>query len=262
MALGPQVGSSAGGAPGWTLNRLTGEPARKMREHQDGRLTGLRLDRYSWWVAWREVAEYILPRRYRWLVTPNEYNRGSPINQAIIDPTAGLGVRICAAGMLEGVTSRSRPWLNLTIPDFDAADSSPARLWLDECGKRVLRVMASSNYYSAKHMQLTDLCVFGTGPMIIHEDYKNVINCTVPCAGEYFVAVSPTGVVDTLYREITQTVSQLVAEFGLDKPWGRVEPLHYTEEIEIERVRQPMVSFPHWVAEDAPTEADAYPYAD
>jgi hypothetical protein len=40
-----------------------------------------------------------------------------------------------------------------------------------------------------------------------------------------------------------------VAEFGLDKPWGRVEPLHYTEPRTVNGINLPEVYFPHWVAE-------------
>jgi len=49
----------------------------------------MRIRRYSWWLHWRELADFILPRRYRWLVMTNQMNRGSPINQNIIDSTGG-----------------------------------------------------------------------------------------------------------------------------------------------------------------------------
>ena len=42
-----------------------------IRRQVDGRLLGLRTNRYSWWVHWRELADYYLPRRYKWLITPN-----------------------------------------------------------------------------------------------------------------------------------------------------------------------------------------------
>jgi hypothetical protein len=51
----------------------------------DNPATPLRTERYSWWQHWSQLATYIFPRRYRWLVTPNQMNRGSPINGAIID---------------------------------------------------------------------------------------------------------------------------------------------------------------------------------
>ena len=188
----------------------------KLRQHLDSRLVGLRQARYSSWVEWREVADYILPGRYIWLCTPQEMQRGAPRNQRIIDPTATKASRVCAAGMMGGITSPGRPWFKLTVPDMDVADSSPVKLWLDEVCKRMQRVLAGSNYYSAKSQQYHDLVVFGTAPMLINEDAEDVIHCVNPCAGEYFLANSPRLTIDTFYREFSQTVAQLVAEFGED----------------------------------------------
>src|SRR5215472_7534482 len=61
-----------------------------------------------------------------------------------------------------------------------------------------------------------DLVVFGTGAMIIYEDYDNVICCYNPCPGEYYLESSDTLYVDSIYREFTYTVSQTVQRFGID----------------------------------------------
>jgi hypothetical protein len=58
------------------------------RTELEAELASLRTERYGWWQHWSQLATYILPRRYRWLVTPNQMNRGSPINGAIIDSPA------------------------------------------------------------------------------------------------------------------------------------------------------------------------------
>jgi hypothetical protein len=203
------------GPASWFQPRLKSPEVIKLVQHMESRLIGLRTDRYTWWVHWREVAEYILPRRYRWLVTPNELSRGVPLNQHIINNTGSKKAQDCAAGLKEGTTSSGRPWFKLTIPDMDVADTSPVKLWLDEVEKRILRVLAGSNYYSAKATQYFDLVVFGTAPMLIYEDSTDVIRCFNPCAGEYYLANSDELRIDTFYREITMTVSQLVQKFQL-----------------------------------------------
>src|SRR5256885_1538790 len=86
-----------------------------LRRYQQGRLLGLRNNRYSWWTHGRELADYILPRRYKWLITPNQMNRGSPINQHILDSTGTLAARNLAAGMMSGISSPTRPWFKLKI---------------------------------------------------------------------------------------------------------------------------------------------------
>ena len=64
----------------------------RMRVHCDQRIASLKIERMSWWTHWQEIATYILPRRYKWLVAPNQGNRGSPINGKIIDETATLAL--------------------------------------------------------------------------------------------------------------------------------------------------------------------------
>jgi len=76
----------------------------ELRKTMDGRLLGLRVNRYSWWTHWRDLADYILPRRYKWLITPNMMARGSPINGHILDSTGTLAARNLAAGMMTGCT--------------------------------------------------------------------------------------------------------------------------------------------------------------
>lgn len=212
--VGAQAPQSASPTPAYSEAATMGAAIQKLRQHLDSRIIGLRQARYSWWVSWRDVADYLLPRRYIWLATPNELSRGMPINQHIIDPTGTKSSQICAAGLLSGVSSPGKPWFKATIPDMDIADTSPVKLWLDEVCKRIMRVMSGSNYYSAKATQYQDLVVFGTAPMLINEDKEDVIRCVNPCAGEYYAANGPRLTIDTFYREFVQTVAQLVGEFG------------------------------------------------
>src|ERR1700726_2735559 len=57
-------------------------------QHLEARLGALRNWRWSWWALWASLAEYILPRRYKWLVTANTFNRGAYLNNTIVDETA------------------------------------------------------------------------------------------------------------------------------------------------------------------------------
>lgn len=187
----------------------------KIRQHVDNRLIGLRVDRSSWWVHWREIADYILPRRFKWLVTPNQAARGSPINQKIIDSTGTLAMRVLAAGMMSGITSPGRPWFRLKTSNEEINDKGDVKLWLDECQKRMLTVFAQSNYYTCKAKQYESLSTFGTSPLIIYEDFEDVIRCYVSMTGEYYVANSARLSIDTLYREYVMTTWQCASEFGL-----------------------------------------------
>lgn len=188
-----------------------------LRQQVDGRFSGLYNDRYSWWQHWRDLADYILPRRYIWLVTPNKANRGGNINTKILDSTGTVAARTCASGMMSGITSPTRPWFKLAIEGFDAGDeSSPVSLWLAEVERRMMKVFAESNFYNAIAVTYFDLVVFGTAAMLVYEDHEDIIRCFNPCLGEYFLANSARMKVDTFYREYVQTVAQVVQEFGLE----------------------------------------------
>lgn len=181
-----------------------------------GRLIGLRTNRYSWWTHWRELADYILPRRYRWLVTANQQSRGSPINQHILDSTGTLAAANLAAGMMTGCVDPTKRWFRLSVNRIDSTQTSPTSLWLAECERLMYLIFQESNFYTSMATFLLDLVIFGTAAMLIYEDFENVINCENPSAGEYFLDISAKNRPDVFYREFTYTVSQTVEEFGYD----------------------------------------------
>jgi hypothetical protein len=187
------------------------------RDELEAELNALRTERYSWWVYWGQLATYYIPRRYRWLVTPNQMNRGSPINGAIIDSTGTIAARTLASGMMSGITSPTRPWFKLRIPGVNPEDEvNPINIWLADCTRRMMRVFQESNFYNAIAVLYLDLAVFGTAPMLIYEDFENVIQCYNPCAGEYYVWNDDKLRVGGIAREMTMTISQMVQKFGLE----------------------------------------------
>lgn len=199
------------------MTPVTGDPIGiKLRKQFDGRLSGLKVNRYSWWVHWRELADYVLPRRYKWLITPNQAARGSPINQHIIDSTGTLAARNCAAGMLTGTTNPTKQWFRLKINKIDSTQTGPVSLWLAECERLLRAIFQASNFYQAMATFYFDLVVFGTATILIYEDFENVIKCYNPCAGEYFLDNSSDFKAKVFYREFVLTVAQVVEQFGID----------------------------------------------
>jgi len=197
-----------------------------LRKYCDSRIIALRNARYSWWAHWRELADYFLPRRYRWLVAPNQSNRGSPINQHIIDSTGCIAARNCASGILSGKSSPIRPWFKLKLGRQDSTQSTPTSLWLAECERLMYLVFHESNFYNSIATFYADLVVFGTATMLVYEDFDNVIHCINPCAGEFYLANDAKNRPTTFYREFTMTISSVVEEFGLDACSDNVQRLY------------------------------------
>lgn len=194
--------------------------------YSQGRLIGLRINRYSWWTHWRELADYFLPRRYKWIVTPNQQSRGSPINQHILDSTGVICARNLASGLVSGKSSPTRPWFKLRVGTVDSTTTSPVSLWLAECERILYLIFAESNFYNSIAQFYFDLVIFGTAVILIYEDYDNVINCINPCAGEYYIDIDGKYRPTIFYREFTLTVSAIVNEFGYDQCSESVRSLY------------------------------------
>jgi hypothetical protein len=187
-----------------------------IKQRCQARLKGLYEPRLPWWGHWRELANYILPRRYRWLLSPNEAQnyRASMMNSTILDSTGTLAARVLAAGMMAGITSPSRPWFKLTMESADNDQSSDVNRWLAECQRRMARVFNESNFYNSMATMYLDLGVFGTGPVIIYEDREDVIRCYNPCAGEYYITEDDAHRIGAFAREFVMTVEQVVQKWG------------------------------------------------
>src|SRR5258708_26885164 len=193
----------------------------RLRAFQQGRLLGLRNNRYSWWTHGRELADYSLPRRYKCLITPNQMSSGSPINQHILDSTGTLAARNLAAGMMSGISSPTRPWFKLKVGRLDSTQTSPVSLWLAECERLMYLIFAESNFYTAMAIFYFDLVVFGTAVMLIYEDYDNVVNCINPAFGQHYLDIDGRYRPVVFYREFTYTIAQTVDEFG----WEATSPM-------------------------------------
>lgn len=180
----------------------------------ESRLNSLRNWRYSWWNYWGSLAQFFLPRRYHWVIVSNRMTRGNPINDSIIDSTGTLALETCAAGMWSGLTNPARPWIKMesALPwmKVDAAGQE----WIDDTEERLYSVLAGSNFYTQMAQAFQDLVLFGTAPFIIYEDFEDIIRLYLPCAGEYYLGVGSRLSRDTLYREFTYTVSQIIEQFG------------------------------------------------
>lgn len=182
-------------------------------DHCEVALASARNWRYSWWGHWARLAEFFKPRRYHWLVVANRMDRGVAINDNIIDGTGTLSVNICSSGMWSGMTNPARPWINIGPQDDAYPIDGEGKTWLEDLGDVVYALCDGSNFYTEMAQAFEDLVVFGTAPIIIYEDFEDVIRLYLPCAGEYYLRSGARFSIDTIIREFTLTVSQIVEMF-------------------------------------------------
>lgn len=185
----------------------------KEQKRLQGIIAELRSDRLPFWTLWREVANYYLPKRYVWLQSDKEARIRNAKNPYILDSTGTTASRILASGMMNGITSPSRPWFRLRISGFEHEGDAVA-VWADEVVRRMLYVMAESNFYNGMAVLYLDLVIFGSAALLIYEDDETVIRCYNPALGEFYLGMSHRLSVDTFAREFKQSVKQIASNFG------------------------------------------------
>lgn len=175
------------------------------------RLASLKQERESWVAHWRDISDMILPRRGRFL--SSDRNRGLRRNRKIIDNTGTMALRTMASGLMSGITSPARPWFRLSPRHPSMMEDAAVKVWLSDVEKLLREIFDKSNAYDALASLYEELSAFGTAAMVVHEDFDDVISCETLTAGQYYVAPNKKGVIETLYREYSLTVEQVVDEF-------------------------------------------------
>lgn len=180
----------------------------------------LDLERSSFLSHWRELGDFIMPRRPRFSVS--DTNRGERRNHKIYNSTASLAARTLRSGMMSGVTSPARPWFRLTTPDPDLAEYGHVKDWLYEVTNRMSNIFLKSNLYNVLPIIYGDMGIFGTAAMSVEEDFEHVIRCYPFSIGSYWLANDQRLKVNTFMRDFRMTVRQLVEKFGY-QPDGSID---------------------------------------
>ena len=169
---------------------------------------------------WRDLSDYILPRRARFYTS--DVNKGDRRNQKIIDSTATLASRTLRSGLMSGITSPARPWFRLTTPDPSLSEFASVKEWLHAVQRIMSTSFLKSNLYNVLPTLYGDLGTFGTSPISIEEEFSgNVMHFDSFPVGSYMVSKNRWGMVDTFIREFRLTVRQLIDQFARE-PNGKI----------------------------------------
>ena len=183
------------------------------------RYVKLENDRTLWRNHWMELSDYLIPRRGRFLfTTPND--RGKKRDNKIIDSTGTQALRTMSAGMMSGMTSPARPWFRFLTGDEETMDRHDVKVWLAQVERVCRAILHKSNFYNVVFTVYSELGAFGTAPLYRQRHFDSVIRFRPFTAGEYVIAENDRGVVDTLGRSFTMTVSQIVEKFVIDSQRG------------------------------------------
>lgn len=168
----------------------------------------------NWKPVLRDVRDYLFP----WLgyfedETPNS---GTRKDDRMLRTISIEYANILAAGMQNGITSPTRPWIKYKLNDNELMQNEEIRLWLERRRDIVLDILNKSNFYSSNHQFYLELGVFCTSAMLIEEDPDTGINCRTFTCGEFAIGVDKKGNPNQFSRFIQMTPHQMVEQFGID----------------------------------------------
>lgn len=196
------------------------------RQRMEQTKQALLTERSSFDAHWKELADYYMPRRTRFMIT--DRNKGDRRSQKIIDSAPRFAARTLASGLHAGLTSPARPWMRLETPDPDLNTYGPVKQWLYTVTRRMLDLFQKSNLYNVLPTAYLDMGIFGTAAFAEFEDRQTIARFYSYPIGSFVVGLDDRQMPSTFSRDYQLTVEQVVEQFGMvnDNPrdidWSRL----------------------------------------
>lgn len=174
-------------------------------------------------MYWKPAFELTLPHRGLGFIT-GDYNSG--YNQTIAknyqariyDTTAIDSIRLLASSIISGLTPASSQWFNLQVPNISTEElETDSRMWLDKAARQLFKHIHTSNYNSTAFEFFQDVAIGGMAGLYIEKDAAGFKFETWQLHGMYCADKRGDGVIDTVYRIVPMTPSQMVHKFGEKK---------------------------------------------
>lgn len=177
-------------------------------------------ERSSFDSHWRDIGDYVYPRRVRFEVS--DTNKGYKVNTKIINSTALMALRTLRSGMMSGVTSPARPWFKLAHPIPDINKVFEVKRYLDEVSERMRGAFLRSNLYNVLPIIYGDIGSFGSSALFMEQDDEIGFRFYPFPIGSFSLANDGKGRVRVFFREYRMTVNQVVDKFAKKNADGSV----------------------------------------
>ena len=205
-------------------NYLTKEKLRK-------RFKAIESEGQKWVPAWKDLSKYHDQTRGRFL--GDDPNRGKMIDhKTILDGHSTQAVNIMASGMQSGMTSPSRPWFKIRVPDEELMKIQAVGMWCDNVTKQMLKICDQSNVYGVFYSMYKEIGIFAVATSMWLEDVDKVIRGKSFTCGEYYLGINAQGLVDTFGRRYKLQVNQMIDEFGKENCSPEVQNKHENNQMD------------------------------
>ena len=163
------------------------------------RLAALKKRRLPYEPSWKDITNYILPRRSFW---DEDATPGQKPTTKRYDGTALNELQLSVDGTLGNLVSASMKWMRLTMEDKAQNDIPWVMDWLEEVEDVLYAELARSNFYDSLGEFFLDGASIGTAVMLVDDDVATKqILFSARHIKECYLAEGRDGKVDTLYRE-------------------------------------------------------------
>jgi hypothetical protein len=228
--------------------------AETRRRRLDLLYSQMKNERSSFDGHWRDLSDFMLPRRAQFSVT--DTNRGDKRNHNIVDSTATFSLRTLKSGCVSGITSPARPWFELTIEDRDMVEFGPVKTWLADCSRLMYNGYRKTNFYQVAPIIYGDLGCFGTGAYLIEEDFDTIARFYPMPIGSYYIANDSKLRVRVFARDMMMSVRQIVEKFAWNEvtssfDWSNIsdyvkrewDNYRYENWIQVRHIIQPNINY-------------------
>lgn len=213
--------------------------AKELARSLQTRFKGLEEARQPWLAAWRELSDYMLPRKNSFTGLDPASTRGRSGDERIFDSTPSHALELLASSLGGLLTNPAMPWFDIRARDPDQGDAAGVRTFLQQSRERMIALFNTEDtgFQTNVHELYLDVALLGTAVMYVEADPDTVVRfCTRPL-GEVYAAESARGTVDTVYRRYTLSARQAAREWGAacsdetrrkaeERPDDTVEILH------------------------------------
>jgi hypothetical protein len=175
--------------------------------------TVMRDKRRPYWKLWRELAQTYLPYQHPWLLDRNK-SESLDLNPYYVTSEGLTALRTQTAGLMNGITSPTRPWVSMGVGPDNSLLSHSSRQWLAITQQIMQNILARSNYYNVRSMGYFDLGLIGLTGSQMFEDDTHVIRLQRFNTGEFYVEYDFTGRVRRYAREVEMSLADIKQQFG------------------------------------------------
>jgi len=222
------------------------------------RFDKLHADRGAVMSHCQEIAEFIYTRRASF---NTERTEGDKRQQRIYDSTGTHAHELLGAGLHGMASNPASRWFSMKTDDEGLNGLDTVRTWLDDVADRMYSRMHSprSSITTHLHELYLDLAAFGTAVMFIGTTKDETLLFQTRFLGECVIDENAEGSVDTVIREFTLTVRQMVQKWG-DQVSEDVRKKHADGKLD-DKITVLHAVFPREDRDDQKETPDNMPYA-